>query len=392
MRLPTLIKERLLKLVSLIKNIENKNRSKYTLIAILSLILISIISCYFISNNENYYNKTIAKIISITEKEETQTNGITGSVEKIKKQQINAVVMNGTYKGREIQLQNTTSYSQVYDMDLNVKDEVFVKIESGTNDQIISSTITGFKRDKYLGYITILFIFLILFIGGYKGFRSLTSVIINILIFSVIIALFLHGYNLILISAIASVLFIILSIVIVSGTNKKTLAAVIGTLAGTFVAMLITAVVIKLTHSNGIHFEEMEFLTHPPTKIFYAEILIGTLGAIIDIAISISSSLVEIYENNPLIEKKVLINSGFEIGKDIMGTMSNTLVFAYISGSIPIILLLIKNNFPLSYITNINMSLEIIRALTGSIGIVISIPITIYTSVLLIKNQKIGVN
>ncbi|KAJ52702.1 putative membrane protein [Clostridium tetanomorphum] len=387
---PLLEKDKLQKLISIFKNDINNNRNKYTFIAVISLILISIFSFYFISTNENYYNKTIAKITSITEKEETQTNGVTGSVENIKKQQIKAVIMNGVEKGKEIRLENTTSYSKVYDMDLKVKDEVFINIEKDTNKKIISATIIDFKRDKYIGYITILFVMLILLIGGLKGFRSLTSVIINIIIFSVIIGMFLHGYNLILISAIASILFIVVSILIVSGINKKTVSSIIGTMGGTIVSMLIAFIVIKLTNSRGIHFEEMEFLTHPPKNIFYAEILIGTLGAIMDIAISISSSMMEIYEKNPLIDRKVLVNSGLVIGKDIMGTMANTLVFAYISGSIPIILLLIKNNFPLSYIININMSLEIIRALTGSIGIVISIPITIYTSVILIKTQKIG--
>lgn len=383
---PLLKKDKLQKLKYLFKN----DKNKYAFITVISLIFISIFSFYFISTNENYYNKTIAKITYITEKEETQTNGITKNVENIKKQQIKAIIMNGVEKGKEIQLENTTSYSQVYDMDLKVKDEVFVNIEKDADNKIVSATIIDFKRDKYIGYITILFVMLILLIGGSKGFRSLTSVIINIIIFSIIIGMFLHGYNLILIAIIASVLFILLSISIVSGINKKTLSAIIGTMAGTIAAMLITFIIIKVTNSRGIHFEEMEFLTHPPENIFYVEILIGTLGAIMDIAISISSSVMEIYEKNPLIERKVLVNSGLEIGKDIMGTMSNTLVFAYISGSIPIILLLIKNHFPLSYIVNINMSLEIIRALTGSIGIVISIPITIYTSVILIKTQKIG--
>lgn len=90
------------------------------------------------------------------------------------------------------------------------------------------------------------------------------------------------------------------------------------------------------------------------------------------------------------IERKALIKSGMEIGKDIMGTMANTLVFAFISGSIPILLIWIKNSFPISYIISINFSLEIIRALTGSIGIVLSIPITLYISVIILKKNKIG--
>ena len=93
---------------------------------------------------------------------------------------------------------------------------------------------------------------------------------------------------------------------------------------------------------------------------------------------------------NTDIDTKVLIKSGMEIGKDIMGTMSNTLVFAYISGSIPMILLLLKNGYSTLNIINFNISLEIIRALTGSIGIVISIPVTLYISVILLRRNKIG--
>ena len=313
-----------------------------------------------------------------------------GKTESIKNQQIKAVIMNGIHKGKEIQLQNTASFSGVNDLNLKINDEVFVSIEDGANKEIISSKILDLKRDKYILAIAIFFSLLILLVAGNKGFRSLSSVVINIIIFVTTIELFLHGYNLMLIAIIASILFIILSISIVCGINKKALSAIIGTMAGTVISMLIAAMVIHLTGSNGIHFEEMEFLTHPPEQIFFIEILIGTLGAIMDIAISIASSLKEIYDKNPHIEKKVLITSGVEIGKDIMGTMANTLIFAYVSGSIPIILLLLRNGFPISYIININLSLEFIRGLTGSIGIVLSIPITIYTSVLILKNQKIG--
>ncbi len=377
------------KLVSLFMNIKNNKRNKFILIAVMLLIIASILSCYPISANEKFYNKTIAKITSITEVN-SKIEDMNGKEEQIKKQNIKAIIMNGVHKGKEIQLQNTTSYSQVNDLNLKVNDEVFISIQENENKGIISSKILDLKRDKYIAYITILFMSLILLIGGLKGFRSLASVIINIVIFSIIIQMFLHGFNLMLISIIASILFAILSISIVCGVNKKMISAAIATFAGTFISMLVAVAVIKLNNWNGVHFEEMEFLTHPPEQIFIIEILIGTLGAIMDIAISISSSINEIYDKNPDIEKNVLINSGREIGKDIMGTMANTLVFAYISGSIPVILLLLRNGYPISFIININLSLEIIRALTGSIGIVLSIPIAIYISVMLLKKRRIG--
>ena len=346
------------------------------------LLIICIIGFYFKFINENNYNKTIAKITSIT------TEHLRN--EQITQQQIKAIIMNGTYKGEIIQLQNSTTYSHATDLDLKLNDEVFVKVQINQDKKITSAVILDVKRDTYLAYVSILFVLLISLIGGVKGLRSLTSVIINVVIIIFVIRLFLLGYNIIVISSLACVIFIILSLLLTIGIKKKTFAATLSTVAGTLVSMLISYTVITLLHSNGIHYEEVEFYNFQPEQIFMAEILIGTLGAIMDIAISISSSLQEIYHKNPLIEKNTLLKSGLEIGQDIMGTMSNTLIFACFSGSIPIILLGLINSISIFDIMNFNISLEIVRALTGCIGIVISIPVSIYISVFLLKRTKIG--
>jgi len=355
--------------------------NKKSLIILASIFIIFTASYLFISKDEGFYDKTIAKIVSVDEKS-SNVQDINGKIEQIKDQKIKAVIMNGSYKGEEIELQNKSSFSQINDLDLKVNDEVFV--------DIVSSKIIDFKRDNYMGYITLIFVLLILIVGGYKGLRSLCSVIINICIFLVLVEMFLYGFNFTAASIFASILFIVLSTTIVCGISRKTFSSIISTIACTFMAMLISLLAIKLNNWNGIHFEEMEFLIHSPENIFLVEILIGTLGAIMDIAITISSYVKERCDMNPNIKTRELIKSGMEIGKDIMGTMTNTLLFAYISGSIPIILLLLKNNYPISYIINTNMSLEFIRAITGSIGVVLSIPISIYISVLFMKNNKIG--
>ncbi|MDP4088792.1 MAG: YibE/F family protein [Bacillota bacterium] len=378
------------RLTQLTENIISNKPQKRTLLTVLVVLMAAAAILIFISNNDTIYKKTIARITAITEKHTTATNGITGSVEDLTEQDITAVIMNGRHKGETVKFPNKSSYSGAYDYALNVKDEVFLSLDEGNGEKITAARFLDVKRDTYMGYIVLMFILLMLLIGRKTGIRSLVSVIINFLIFSVIIALFLKGWNLTAVASIVGVLFIIVSISLVSGINRKTISAVIGTVAGTLISMIIAAAAIHFTHSDGIHYESMEFLTHPPEQIFFVEIMIGTLGAIMDIAISISSSLKEIHDKNPEIDMKGLVKSGQEIGKDIMGTMSNTLVFAYISGSIPMILLMIKNGVSISYIVNIDMSLEIIRALTGSIGIVISIPITIFITIMFLKNSKMG--
>lgn len=376
------------KIMTFIKNIRIDKKSRITFIVVIALVIISIFSYLFIASDEGYYKNTIAKITSINETKDLQQ--MKESSEPIYRQQINAVIMNGKYKGNRIHLRNETSYSQAYDLHYKVNDEVFVGIKAGKGNKISSSQILDFKRDKYIAYAAIIFVLLILIVGGLKGFRSLVSVIVNVIISAIIIKLYLQGANLMAIAALSSLFFIVFSITIVNGLSKKSVSAIVGTIAGTVLSMGITIIVMIFTNSNGVHYEEMEFLTRPPEQVFMMELLIGTLGGIMDIAISISSAIKEMYDKNPDIERKVLIKSSMEIGKDIMGTMANTLVFAYMSGSIPIILLWLKNGYMIFNIISVNISLEIIRALTGSIGIVISIPITLYISVILLKNKRIG--
>ncbi|OOM79409.1 YibE/F family protein [Clostridium sp. BL-8] len=374
-----------------LKNIKNNKINKKFFYIGAGLIIIFLFALYFISTNDTLYNKPIAKITSIVEDGSNKETD-NGKIEPIKNQKAKAIIMNGTYKGKSIELNNLSSFSQVNDIDLKVNDEVFISIVDNDNKEITSAKILDLKRDKYLVYILSIFIALILLVGGFKGFKSLLSVIINIIILFTVISLFSMGYDLMMLSIIASLFFVIFSILIVSGKNKKSISAIVGTLIGTFISLLIAGIIISSNNWNGIHFEEMEFLTHPPEKIFFIELVIGTLGGIMDIAISISSAIDELYNKNPNIDTKTIIKSAREIGQDIMGTMANTLVFAYLSGSIPTILLLLRNEIPITYIININLSLEFMRALIGSIGIVLSIPITIFTSILILKKHMIGEN
>lgn len=379
----------LIKKMPKFKDIQTDKFSKKRLLLWLGAIVISLLSLFFISNNERFYNKPIGKIINIDEQEFNKKTD-DGKIEPMKNQKLEAVIMNGIHKGEKIELNNITSFSKANDLNLKINDEVFLSIQDNANMEISTAKIEELKRDKYIVYIVNIFIILILLVGGVKGARSLASLFVNIMISILIINLFTKGYYLILFSIIASIFFIIISIIIVCGRNKKSIAAIAGTLAGTFVSMLIAGIVIKINNWSGVHFEEMEFLTQPPETIFFIELMIGTLGAIMDIAISISSAVKELYDKNQNVERKVIIKSSREIGQDIMGTMANTLVFAYLSGSIPTILLFLRDGVPITYILSFNLSLEYMRAIVGSIGIVLSIPITVYTSILILKNHRIG--
>lgn len=376
---------------NILYKIGNLNNIKKTIkISIILFIIVSIAGVYFVNHNERYYSRTIAKITSITVANDKQVRDLYGNVENIYTQHINAVIMNGIHEGQKIELQNNTSESHVFDTSYEVNDEVFISYHEDSQKSITSASILDLKRDKYMVYILIIFIILAVVVGGYKGLRSLASVSVNILVSYIFIEFYIARSNVFLITAVASLIFIVLSILLVNGINKKSSAAIMGTVAGTLFSLLLTLIVIAVTNGSGIHYEEMDYLPYDSNQLFIAEIIIGALGGIIDIAITISSAIKEILDKNPDIEVKTLIKSGQEIGKDIMGSMANILIFAYVSGSIPMIILWLKNGYSLFNIINYNLSLELIRALTGSIGIVISIPITIYISVFLLRDRRTG--
>lgn len=133
---------------------------------------------------------------------------------------------------------------------------------------------------------------------------------------------------------------------------------------------LITTIVIYFTNYRGVNFGSMEFLSVPINDILMPQLMIGGLGAIMDIAITISSSISELIEKNKQITVSSLKKSGKEIGKDIFSTMINVLFFTYLCSGLPNFVLAIRNGFTLiNYIVTYS-SLELMRFLVSSIGII----------------------
>lgn len=365
---------------------EKKTRNLTIIVCFLFFISIALYSA--VSNNEWRYSNPIAKVVSVVNSEGEMAEDMIGNSEQIIKQTIAAIVMNGKHKGETIQLENNTSYTGAYDIDIRAGDEVFLIYEEDENGRILNPEAKGLKRDKHLVYIVLIFSFLILLIGGMKGFRSLLSVFMNVAIFTLATGFYLAGHNIYAVFVAASIAFVVVSVLLVCGVNKKSISAILGTFVSTIFSMVLVFIVLYVTGGKGMHFESMEFGLGNYEEIFLVEILIGTLGGVMDLAVSISSAIQELKEHNPDISSTEMIKSGMEIGKDTMGTMANALLFAYISGSIPMIIMWMANDVSLITILNFNLSLEVIRALVGSIGAVMSIPITIVVATQVFRRRS----
>lgn len=333
------------------------------------LVLLSALSIYGVYHNHALYDDTIVKVTHTTVIETTALEN-----DKLYTQKIIATDQAGT----PYHLTNTYSDSRAFDQKYQRGDELF----------IADAHILGVKRDKYVVIAAWLFIFMLVAVGRKQGVYSIVGFAINVAILFATITIYVEyeHVNLLVVSALAVVLFTVVSVVMVTGRSQKTLAALLATLLGTAIAFGIAAIAMWATKQQGLHYEEMQFLTRPYHTVFLAGLLIGSLGAVMDVAITMTSALFSMQHTATLAEIK---QSGQEIGKDIMGTITNILFFAYVSGSIPMLLLYFKNGLPFGYTLAMNLSLEVARALAGGIGVVSTIPISLYLSLWLMQRKQV---
>lgn len=187
----------------------------------------------------------------------------------------------------------------------------------------------------------------------------------------------------------------VITIFLVGGINSKGVSAILGTIAGVVIAGIISYIVGTKAHLTGLSAEEATMLIYIPQGIqfdfknlLFSGIILGSLGAVMDVGMSISSSVEEIYRANSALSIKELFQSGMNVGRDIMGTMINTLILAYTGTSIPMLLLFMAYETSMTKIVNLDIiATEVVRSLSGSIGLIFTIPITALISSILIKKQ-----
>ncbi|MFP4697090.1 MAG: YibE/F family protein [Eubacteriales bacterium] len=322
------------------------------------------------------------KVVSIIE-EKTNIDGYENRTQVLK-----VKVLEGDYKDQLVEVNHNISEMFVYNVELNEGDEVILFVDEG------GWHIFDMRRDTKIFWIVGIFIIVLLVIGGWKGFKSLVSLIITLVgIIGVFLPSVIKGYDPLIMSIGISICVTLITILLISGFNIKSLSAIIGTSIGVVCAGVLALIFGNLSYLTGLYTEEAQNLTFIPQatqfnfkNLLFAGILLGTLGAVMDVCISIASSIKELYEANPLLTVKKLFVSGMNIGRDIMGTMTNTLILAYVGSSLHLMILFLAYETPRKEIINNELvSTEIIRSVAGTIGLILSIPITAIVTAILIK-------
>lgn len=284
-----------------------------------------------------------------------------------------------------------------YAKPLKVGDKVYV-YTTFENGRMIGNEIAYRNNTSYLIIMMIIFIFAVILIGGVKGIKSIVSLLITILlIFKVLVPGIMSGQNPLLLTVILSIITIIISFIIISGFNRKSFSAMVGTASGIIVSGIFAIVFGNLTSLSGMC-EETGLLAGLSDVaknfdfrgILFSGIIIGALGACMDVGMSIASALHELKTEKTDITVKGLMKSGMNIGKDMIGTMTNTLILAYTGGALMTILIFSIGNLDLAEMLNKEIILEeILRAIAGSIGLIFTIPLTTFISSILIGKKEV---
>lgn len=255
-----------------------------------------------------------------------------------------------------------------------------------------------YRFDKIL-ILGLIFFGLILIIGRWKGVNTILSLAFTFsFVFLVFVPAVMNGYNAYVGAAITCVFTIVMTLLLINGAGRKTLATIIGCISGMVIAAAGTWIMSEVMHLTGFVDEHSYYLTmlNPEnpvdlTSIVFAAIIIGALGALMDVAMDISSALYELSIQVPDITFGQMCRSGMNIGRDIMGTMANTLVLAYIGSSLSCIMILLTYSMSVEHLLNREVIIvEFLQALIGSTAILLTVPCTVLICGVLYIRKKQG--
>ena len=309
------------------------------------------------------------------------------------KQIVTIKLLTGEFKGQEFKTMNMITNNPYYDIFLKKGDKVILHSEMEEDGETINYDIADIHRINFVYVLTAIFVGLLLIVGRRKGFNSLLSIVITVaLILFMMAPMVRSGFNPIVSALIISLLSTLLTMYTVGGVNHKSTSASIGVIGSLIFASFLSILTIKFARLTGFCCEETMYLyTADPSLdfkgILTASVILATLGAVMDTGMSIASSINEFYIINPKMTTKDLFLSGMNVGKDIIGTMANTLILVYLGSSLPLVLL--SQNIDLQKFFNLNQVVtEICSAMIGSIALVACVPITAIVSAHLVRVNK----
>ena len=334
----------------------------------------------------DYESAVVEQVLSdSTEKDPAADNGYRGE------QLLLVTVKSGDYQGQQMQVYNYVG--PLYGGPLHAGDRATILISS-YSDGTVNATVYEFDRLIPLAIVVALFIAAAVIVGGRTGAKSLVALAG---LFGVLLPALMKGANTLLMTFIVCAYVAVVSLTIVGGVRKKTVCAMLGAVAGTALALLFGLLAQALARVDGLRIEDVEPLlqlrqTGTPIGLrglLVGGIIISALGAVMDVTMGIASSLAEVHAANPQLSRRELFRSGMNIGRDMVGTMTNTLILAFLGSGFTLILYLYSLGLSFRQLmSSAYVSMEVVSGIASSVGVILSIPLTALITAAVFTREK----
>lgn len=299
------------------------------------------------------------------------------------KQTVELKLLSGDHKGRYVEATSSQSYLFGAKCKKGMK---VIAIVNKSRGELIAS-VYSVNRGPMIWVMVAIFVAIVIAVGGRKGVSSILSLIFTMLcIFYIFLPMIYQGISPIIAAVFVVIFTTVVTMAMVDGITKKSISAILGTIIGVVFAGIFAMIFGKVTTITGYNVSDIENLVYVSEmtdikigELLFAGILIASLGAVMDVGMSIASTINELKEQNPQMTSKELFQSGMNVGRDMMGTMSNTLILAFTGGSINTLVFIFAYNY--EYLQVINMysvGIEIMQGLSSSLGVIMAVPFTSY--------------
>ena len=308
-------------------------------------------------------------------------------------QELEVEIKSGSLKGENLEAINPNG--TLFGAECEVGTSVIVIVSSSEDTNVV----TVYSKDRTTAIYMFILIFtaIVCIIGGKKGIKAILSLAFTfVCIVYIMFPLVYKGNSPVLITILICVVTTIVTIGMLGGVSKKTVSAIIGTTFGVVISGISALAFGEFAGITGYNVSDIETLNYVAQntsikigQLLFSGIIIASLGAVMDVGMSISSTICEIKETNPDMQAKQLFISGIHVGRDMMGTMTNTLILAFVGSSLSS--LMTNYAYDLSYnqlINSYSIGIEIMQGLSGSLGVVLTVPFTAAISSLLITSKR----
>ncbi len=341
-----------------------------------------------------------AEVLEVTKNEYQNIQDVENVV--VGKQYLTVELITGDYAGRQFtNVVNNLSY--LYGTVVEKGDQVTIAVvfEDGEATNLV---LQDYDRSKPLLIVMALFILITVLVGGKVGAKSLLGLCLTIVCtFAVLIPLLLGG-SATLPTILAMCAYVtVVEFVILDGVNKKTLCAILGTISGVVIAAVFGQIACEIMRINGFRTYEVEPTIEALLQVKQGQavnaslqlgdllvggILIAALGAVNDVAMSISSAMKELVTVNPNLSRKDLLKSGMTIGRDMVGTMTNTLILAFVGSSLIMMIYLVslEPNYRQLMSTSY-LSVEVVQGVASSVGVILAVPLSVVIGTVLFGHR-----